>query len=744
MKEKFTILINDSGGSNQFNDQQSKFTLHFQSIVSSLIDKYKGALVDYNSDENIILFQKPYNALQYAIDLFQRSVIEPRIPYRIGISYGFVERNPDGFSGDPFQTALRLQRLGAEGATLLSEDVVKLLPDDERFHFQEIGKIMIKGIARPVQVYALANKGFYVPSKFELAEKQINKNSVAVLPFHNTSSERTLDYICQGLAEEIIDTLTKADDLFVTARTSSFIFKKRDHSINDISKKLNVNYVFDGSIRKRNHEYRISYQLVDTSSGFNAISNSMTSDFDGLYDCEKRISRDILKFFKETVEEEIVDNYYLNPQAYDLYLKGKYLVVQWNIDAAQKAISLFKKALELVPEYALAYAGLSFCYTHMALNGYADYKSSLDKALHFAEQSIRADQNIPDGYISKAIALFWKEDWYVPDFEENITKALTISPCDVEVRMFNGMLFLFKGELKRSLSELLLAKQLDPYSTAVNMRLGLVQYLNKEYEDAHNTYLSILNEGSYRTYSIIQLAWCCIQLRQYDKALDYLSQARNDISYYGRVYACYITIYFYLKDEKNFFKYKDIIENLPEDDVTYHYNLAVLYKLLDKPDLSISYLEKTLHNKITKFLFLQFDAFWQEYHQLPTFINLINLHYNPMEKKMLKIDSDTKEYLEIKATDFLYAEAQDNYSTIIYIKNNKITERLLRVTLSHVEQQIKVPEIIRCHRSYLVNLLADFQFFKSDNKAWLKIPELDIEIPVSRSKEKLIKQVNQD
>ena len=746
MRGIYTILYGEIVDYTQLLITEKKHTDEMKSryttIINSLNEIYEGIIIENSADSAKIIFDRPVNAIKCATEIFHKLSLEPRIPYRIVINQGEIDYTEEGILGEPSTINSGLLQICSEGAVLITEKVQKSVINESIFNdIKHIGRTLLKGISTPVEICCLVHNGLYVPSQMELSEKTRNKNSVAVLPFHNTSSEKELDYICEGLAEEIIDSLTKSRDIFVTARSSSFMFKKSELSILEISRKLNVGYILDGSIRKRNDEYRISYQLVDCASGYNLISDSITSGFNNLYDSENKICNSIIRYFNaDDQETHANEDYYIDPLAYSYYLQGKYLSNQWSDVSVNQALKLFNKALEIVPDYALAYAGLSMGYTHLALNGYADYKTSIENALLNADKAVAADSRLADGYISKAIATFWIGNWYIPDFVKNITAALTISPCNAEIRMFNGMSFLFNGELKRALSELKLAKQLDPYSEGVNLRLGLIQYLNREYEDAHNTFLSILNEGKNKTYNLIRLAWCCILLKQYEKALDYLEETKNDYAYYEMINSAYLYIYWKLKNETLFFKYKSLIEELPKTDISYHYNQAVLNKLLGKEETSIYHLEEMLKNPLFMFMFIQYDEFWEEYYEHPSFVKLVASKYNSRNSQVIKINSETKEYLELNVAEILYAEAQDNYTLIVFKEKSKVSERILRATLSHIENQLKDTDIIRCHRSYLINKNSGFQYHKTNNKAYLKHAELNITIPISRSKEKDIKE----
>ena len=148
-----------------------------------------------------------------------------------------------------------------------------------------------------------------------------------------------------------------------------------------------------------------------------------------------------------------------------------------------------------------------------------------------------------------------------------------------------------------------------------------------------------------------------------------------------------------------------------------------------------------LQNPLFYLMFLQYDEFWEDYHKHPLFLELIASKYKGTGNQLIKIESDTKEFVELIISDFLYAEAQDNYTLIVFKENKKKVEKILRTTLANVERQLRYQNIIRCHRSYIINSASGYTFHKSGNKAFLKNIDMDISIPVSRSKEKELKEL---
>ena len=235
---------------------------------------------------------------------------------------------------------------------------------------------------------------------------------------------------------------------------------------------------------------------------------------------------------------------------------------------------------------------------------------------------------------------------------------------------------------------------------------------------------------------IPNIAWCCIMLKQYNKALEYLDKSDTNYEFYDMIYGTYLVIYRGLKDETKFFEYKEIIEKASSDKSCSLYNRAVLNKLLGKKEESIELLGKLLQHPMFLFTFMQYDEFWEEFHEEERFKELVTAKYKGTGNQTIKIESDTKEYVELNIKDFLYAEAQDNYTLVVYKDKNGVSNKILRSTLANIEKQLSFQEIKRCHRSYIFNAFSEFSFQKSDNKAVLKHPDLEVSILLHAQKKK--------
>jgi DNA-binding LytR/AlgR family response regulator len=146
------------------------------------------------------------------------------------------------------------------------------------------------------------------------------------------------------------------------------------------------------------------------------------------------------------------------------------------------------------------------------------------------------------------------------------------------------------------------------------------------------------------------------------------------------------------------------------------------------------YLQKGLEEKNTPLLFLQVDPVWKEFRSNPVFMEMLEQSFDPRRKgNIVILKSDTREALQINLKELLFVEAQENYSRIVYLDNNELKERLLRVTLKNIEKQVTDENIVRCHRSYMINTLVSFKILGNSNGYLLRSDLFPDSIPISRS-----------
>ena len=194
--------------------------------------------------------------------------------------------------------------------------------------------------------------------------RDIKEKSIAVLPFADMSPEKDQDYFCAGMAEEIINTIAHNENLKVIARTSAFAFKDMHEDVREIGKRLGVETLLEGSVRKAGNRIRITAQLIKVDDGSHIWSEHYDREINDVFAIQDEISLAIMDNLKVKLlgekKKPITKLHSENREAYNLYLKGTYYWQKLSAEGYRKAAECFRQALQKDPDYAFAYIGLSY------------------------------------------------------------------------------------------------------------------------------------------------------------------------------------------------------------------------------------------------------------------------------------------------------------------------------------------------------------------------------------------------
>ncbi|KPK83193.1 MAG: hypothetical protein AMS25_00625, partial [Gemmatimonas sp. SM23_52] len=211
----------------------------------------------------------------------------------------------------------------------------------------------------------------------------VERRSIAVLPFANMSDDPENEYFSDGMTEEIINALTQLRDLRVAARTSSFAFKGKAPAIADVGAKLKVATVLEGSVRKAGDRLRITAQLVNVADGYHLWSERYDRELEDVFAIQDDIARAITDKLQVTLVAGEAGRLVRPPteslEAYDLYLKGRFFVNQGG-EGPRKGLEYFRQALACDPEYALAHSGIAEAYVWLGGTGILRPQEALPKA----------------------------------------------------------------------------------------------------------------------------------------------------------------------------------------------------------------------------------------------------------------------------------------------------------------------------------------------------------------------------
>src|SRR5437773_4838248 len=317
-----------------------------QALSRPIVRRYNGRVVKFIGDAVLAEFPSTEQAVRAAAALSEeyrkRSAATGRVHnLRVGVHLGDVAVGSDGdLYGDGVNAAARIQEAAEAGQVVLSQDVWRQLRGRSEFRFQSLGERSLKGVGA-IGLYAVnVESDTKKPpassiTKFSPPTEQEKEGirSVAVLPFVDLSAERDQEYLSDGVAEEILNVLTKVGGLHVPARTSCFAFRGENVDAREIGKRLRVEALLEGSIRKAGNRVRITVQLIDAQNGYRLWSERFDRELEDIFAIQDEIARHVVDALglslTQREERRLLKPATSNVPAYEFYLRGRKLFQQW-------------------------------------------------------------------------------------------------------------------------------------------------------------------------------------------------------------------------------------------------------------------------------------------------------------------------------------------------------------------------------------------------------------------------------
>ncbi len=304
----------------------------------------------------------------------------------------------------------------------------------------------------------------------------VSNKSIAVMPFDNLSGDPQNAYFSEGVQDEILTRLAKIAELKVISRTSTQRFKSAPNDLRQIAQQLGVANILEGSVQKANDQVRVNVQLINALTDGHLWADTYDRKLTDIFAVETEIAKTIADTLqaKLTGSEKIAitSRPTENPEAHELYLKGRYF---WNRRTGtnlQKAADYFQQAIGKDSNYALAFSGLADC--HVLLPAYAELGSNprdeLPKALEAARKAVELDDALCEAHTSLARAL--ASDLQLPAAMSEFKRAIELNPNYATAHQWFGECLQSQGHLEEALAELKRAQELDPLSLIINSVLG--------------------------------------------------------------------------------------------------------------------------------------------------------------------------------------------------------------------------------------------------------------------------------
>jgi len=443
----FTDIVGYTAMMGEDEDRAIEMLQINRNIQKPLVEQYGGKWIKEMGDGVLASFSTVTDAVGCACAILKECIPVQGLELRMGIHLGEVIFEDGDVFGDGVNIASRLQAAAPIGGIWVSEAVHNNVFNKKGIVTYFVKEVSLKNVKELVRVYAVnieqteishPTRGFAqspvpVPLQVPLHQNQpkvIPKKSVAVLPFINMSNDTEQEYFSDGMAEEILNSLTHLKDLKVAGRSSSFQFKGKNVDLRKIGEKLGVQTVLEGSVRKQGNMIRVTAQLINVEDGYHIWSERYDRPYENIFAIQDEIALAITEKLKITLfereKEIIVKSHTTNNEAYDLYLKGRFF---WNKrgSALIKGLDYFQQAAEKDPEFALAFAGIADANMLIGFYDLMAPHDTMPTARKAAEKAIQLDPSCAEAYTGLAfVNMFYDWDW--AGAKKNFEKVFAINP----------------------------------------------------------------------------------------------------------------------------------------------------------------------------------------------------------------------------------------------------------------------------------------------------------------------------
>jgi len=667
------ILFTDIVGSTRyFAEHGDKAGLRLLEVHNSalfpLIEQANGRVIKTIGDSIMAVFAQPVDALRSAfalqgcLEVVRESLSEQdQIHIRVGVHYGLVLEKDEDVFGDTVNLAERVKSSADADQVYVSRVLRDLVRNDPRFSFASVGMRSLKGAAEEIELFQLTNapplatrsavarwlrrsvRGVrrhpvVLAASIAIATILIAGGiylrvrpattiaSVAVLPFENRSQDADSDYMSDGLTESLINSLARLPNLKVLPRSVAFRYKGKGADPQKVGAELGVNVVLSGRIVQRGNSLMISVELDDIRDNKELWGEQYNRKPAELLAVQNEIAAEISQLLrpKLTGEErqKLARGSTQNPEAYQLYLKGRYYTSKFTQEGMDKGLQYFNQAIATDPNYALPYAGLAQYYI-VAVDWFMSPHDSMPKAREAAEKALAIDDALADAHQSRGeVAHFYEWDWTRAEME--LKRAIELNSNDSSPHESYSWLLLDTGRPDEAIAEGKRAVQIDPVSSETNAYLGIDYLYARRYGEAIDQLR--------KTIELDRNYWYAHNLlgRTYEasgKLPEAIAEFQRAVELEGGVAENWCNLgHAYALAGKRVEAEKIIarLQELPAHTYVPPYNMATIYAGLGEKDQAFAWLDRAYQERSDNLvLFIKVDPQIDNLRSDPRFANLL-------------------------------------------------------------------------------------------------------------------------
>ena len=648
-------------------------------LLREILPRFNGTEIKTIGDAFLIEFHSALEAAQCAIEIQRTLAkrnhdvsSDRRIEVRIGIHIGdLVHRGGDVY-GDGVNIASRIEPLAGAGGICVSMDVERQIRNALEARFEKLAPTELKNISVPMDLFrivlpwekaaeakpknattsvrgrsfsasrlawvgaivlavvgagwwfahqSLQTKNAPASRQSEAAANSPSQKSIAVLPFLNLSADKNDEYLSDGMTEELLNVLTKVKSLRVPGRSSSFAFKGKNEEdiFRKVGEQLHVNAVLEGSVRKAGDKLRITAQLINVADGFHLWSETYDGDMKDILAVQSDVAKRVVQALQVQlgVDEAraLAKKPTENPEAHRLYLLGRYHFAKFTRAGWTNAIHYYEQALQVDPNFALAYCGLADTYGWAGGQIMAG-REAWAKEMELAKKALALDPNLAEAHLAMGTALFSMLGPHAS--EKELDRAVELNPNLALAYDQYGWTFAEMGRLDEAIAAEKKALELDPLNTFLNTDLGFFLYWARRYEDATAQMRKTLELDPNNAFGHSVLGWCLIWKANKTEAIAEFQKATtlDDLPWYvGSLgYACAVT-----GDRAKAGQILRELEELAKQRYVSPANRASVYLGLGENEKALDWLDKAYEDQDPIFWWINGDQLYDRVRNEPRF-----------------------------------------------------------------------------------------------------------------------------
>ena len=475
----FTDVVGFTAMSSRDENTALELLRRYQAVLNPIFPKFEGRVVKTMGDGFLVEFASAVEAVNCAVELQNEmarlnSTMEERkkVLVRVGVHVGDIVHSGDDVLGDAVNVASRVEPLAEPGGICVTRQVVDQVEGKVQWRFTSMGMKELRNVANQLEIFTVEGPQGGAETA---APKPAPHSRVAILPFSNLSPDPNDRYFADGITEELISTVSRIGELSVISRTSAMRYRDTSLPLKKVGEELGVGAILEGSVRKSGNRVRIAAQLIEVAADRYVWSQSYDRDLTDIFGVQGEIAEQVAQGLRVQLlskDREKLETKPADPDAYNLYLKGRFYLNERTEEGAKKAVRYFEESIQSDPDFARAFTGMADCYLILADYGWMVPAKAGELARANALKALDLDASLAEAHASLGLVLV-NHEWDFEGGERELKRAIELNPNYAQAYHWFGVLMSFQRRHDEALDAVRKALALDPFSLVIRQSAGV-------------------------------------------------------------------------------------------------------------------------------------------------------------------------------------------------------------------------------------------------------------------------------